>query len=140
MSVTIVLKGFDANKTINRLVDNPRVGIKMAETTAKFMRKYVPEDSGTLADSYITRPWEIHYLQTYAHYMFNGKVYGPNLPITKGGAVLGWYSIKNATKYPTGKPLQYTKPLATAHWDRPTQANCSVAIAQEMTNFIKGGF
>lgn len=134
MGVTIRIEGFNAQKTIDRIV-NDSVGTFMAETTAKHMRKYVPEDAGILATSYITRPFEIEYTQPYAHYMFEGEVYGPNYPIISDGVVTGWYSPSK--KFPTGKKIKYTKPLAQSHWDVPTQKNQSRKIASEVTGYLK---
>lgn len=107
----------------------------MANTVAKHMKKYVPEDTGILASSYTTKPWEIEYTQPYAHYQFEGEVYGPTYPIYSGGVLTGWYSPEK--KYPTGRKLQYTKPLAQDHWDKPTQENQGNKIAAEMTAYIK---
>lgn len=45
----------------------------------------------------------------YAHYMYAGIVYGPNIPQKDAqGNIIGWFSPKNKSKYPTGRKLQYT--------------------------------
>ncbi len=59
--------------------------------------------------------------KSYAHYMYVGEVYGPNLPIYKHGVLVGFYSIKDKKKTPTGRPIDYNKEfhmLATKEWDK----------------------
>lgn len=49
---------------------------------------------------------EIEYNTPYAHYQYEGIVYGPNIPIRDAqGNITGWYSPPK--KNPTGRPLQY---------------------------------
>ena len=45
----------------------------------------------------------------YAHYMYAGIVYGPNIPKKDAqGNIIGWFSPKDKPKHPTGRKLQYT--------------------------------
>lgn len=110
MSVTVRLEGFNSQKTIKRIVKNDRVGLFMAETTAKHMDKYVPADTLTLAQTRITRPWEIEFVQPYANRIFNGDSFNFSRDV---------------------------HPLATAHWDKVTEKNQGKKIASEVTEFIK---
>lgn len=49
---------------------------------------------------------EIEYNTPYAHYMYEGEVYGPNIPIKDSqGNITGWYSPPS--KHPTGEKLKY---------------------------------
>lgn len=49
---------------------------------------------------------EIEYNTPYAHYMYEGIVYGPNIPIKDSqGNITGWYSLPS--KHPTGEKLKY---------------------------------
>lgn len=137
MAVTVRLEGFNSQKTINRIVNNDKVGLFMAETIAKHMKKYVPEDEGILATSYFTRPWEVEYTQPYSHYMYEGEVYSPSFPIKQGDSIIGFYSEKGVKKHPTGRKLKYKKALATDHWDVPTQKNQGKKISKELTEFLK---
>ena len=58
---------------------------------------------------------EIEYNTPYAHYMYEGKVYGPNIPIRdEAGNVTGWYSPPN--KRPTGRSLTYHTAGTGDHW------------------------
>lgn len=51
----------------------------------------------------------------YAHYMYMGEVYGPNIPIRdEEGNVTGFYSPPE--KYPTDRPLTYHTPGTTGKW------------------------
>lgn len=58
---------------------------------------------------------EIEYNTPYAHYMYEGEVYGPNIPIRDaGGNITGWFSPPK--KHPTGRPLQYYTAGTGDHW------------------------
>lgn len=60
----------------------------------------------------------LEYNTPYARYQYEGKVYGPNIPIRDEvtGEIIGWWSPKH--KHPTGKSITY-HPEGTArgdHW------------------------
>ncbi len=58
---------------------------------------------------------EIGYNTPYAHYQYDGIVYGPNYPIRDAqGNITGWYSPPK--KYPTGRQLTYHTPGTTDHF------------------------
>lgn len=58
---------------------------------------------------------EIEYNTPYAHYQYEGIVYGPNIPIRDAqGNITGWYSPPK--KNPTGRKLQYHTPGTTDHF------------------------
>ena len=87
------------------------------ETCALHMDKYVPMRDGFLAGSERHTSDEIRYVTPYAHYMYEGKVMGPNIPIIRNGYIIGWWS-KGPKEY-TGKDIVYSggmHPLATSHW------------------------
>lgn len=51
----------------------------------------------------------------YAHYLYEGIVYSPNIPIKdKAGNIVGWFSPPS--KKPTGRSLTYGEPGTTDHW------------------------
>lgn len=112
MGVSIKLVGFNADKTLKRLVDNDKVGLFMAETCARYMDKYIPMDTGMLSQNYEIKPFEVKYNQPYAHRMF----YGTGLNFNKE-----------------------KHPLATAHWDVVTQNAKSSQISKEVQSFIERG-
>ena len=59
----------------------------------------------------------------YAHYVYEGVVYGPNFPIigfnwiTGERIVKGFYSKKGELKQPTGAQMNYYEWKAERHWD-----------------------
>ena len=58
---------------------------------------------------------EIEYNTPYAHYQYEGIIYGPNIPIRDAeGNITGWYSPPN--KHPTGRKLQYHTEGTGDHW------------------------
>lgn len=58
---------------------------------------------------------EIEYNTPYAHYQYEGEVYGPNIPIKDAeGNITGWWSPPK--KSPTGRKLQYHTPGTTDHF------------------------
>ena len=76
---------------------------------AQNVRVYVDDDNNGV----------VHYNSPYAHYQYEGIVYGPNYPITRNGEVEGYFSPPHKTK--TNRKLNHNKfrhPLATDHWDR----------------------
>lgn len=51
---------------------------------------------------------EIEWNTPYAHYQYEGEIYGPNIPIKdSAGNVTGWFSPKGKKKNPTGMPITY---------------------------------
>lgn len=57
----------------------------------------------------------LEYNTPYAHYQYEGIVYGPNIPIRDaGGNITGWYSPPS--KHPTGRPLTYHTAGTGDHW------------------------
>lgn len=92
----------------------------------RLYRPYVPYKEGVLYDQvHITGgngEGTIEHTAPYAHYAYEGVVYGPNVPITQGGAIVGWYSPESP-KRPTGAMLHYSG-MGSRHWDeaaKPTQ-------------------
>ena len=79
----------------------------------------IPFQQGALRNS-VTFPQgvyggEIEYNTPYAHYLYQGEVYGPNIPIRDAaGNITGWYSPPK--KNPTGRPLTYHTAGTGDHW------------------------
>lgn len=57
----------------------------------------------------------IEYNTPYAHYQYEGEIYGPNIPIYDGGGNLAGF-FSPSKKNPTGRPIQYHTPGTTDHW------------------------
>ena len=89
---------------------------------AKMCDPYVPMDEGYLSQSVHVFPEYIRYNGPYAHYMYVGMVYGPNIPIKdKAGNIIGWFSPPNQKKHPTGRQMTYDTEkhlLASREWDK----------------------
>lgn len=57
----------------------------------------------------------IEYNTSYAHMLYVGEVYGPNIPIKDSeGNITGWYSPPK--KHPTGREMQYHTPGTGKEW------------------------
>ncbi|MBR0411060.1 MAG: hypothetical protein IJI25_08680 [Eubacterium sp.] len=87
--------------------------------------QYVPFETGTLAKSPYSMTdigsGEVIYPGPYAHYLYYGEVYGPNIPIFEDdtGEPTGWFSPPGQEKHPTGRELHYSQdinPLAGSYW------------------------
>lgn len=59
----------------------------------------------------------IEYNTPYAHYQYEGLVYGPNIPVKDDdGNIVGWFSPPGKKKHPTGKKLEYHTAGTTDHF------------------------
>ncbi len=116
---TKIIWNVDINKRLQKDVHEKQ---KIVDSEClRYMDPYIPYDTGTLAKSAVIGTvigsGLIVQNTPYARYLYYGEVYGPNIPITTGGEVTGFYSP--AHKEPTGRPIQYntTKhPLAGKMW------------------------
>lgn len=64
---------------------------------------------------------EIEWNTPYAHYQYEGEVYGPNIPIRDAeGNIVGYFSPPS--KEPTGRHLTYQQPGTTDHWFEAAKA------------------
>lgn len=84
-----ILKSNNARKEMNQIILDAA-------------NKYIPTASGKLRESGYVYPSRIGWSAPYAHYQYQGEVYGPNIPVLIGGN-LAWRSPKH--KYPTGREL-----------------------------------
>lgn len=96
---------------VHKLI-NDRTQLFVAETCAKYMDKFVPMDSGTLAQSYTTEPKKVIYNAPYATHVYYGD----------------WMRFQKEKH-----------PLATARWDSAMKSAYGPQIAQEVTEFIRRG-
>ena len=119
-------------KKIIALTKNPYVLKQIADEAIKIITPYVPKDSGALQKSahviyhekQVQIVWGDRNVNTretatekYAHYQYEGVVYGPNIPMRINGA-MEWRSPKNKKKYrksPT-QYLVYKSTNAKRHW------------------------
>ena len=110
------------------------------------MDKYVPLDEGGLAyDSRIIETDMIIYQSPYAHYMYEGKVMGPNIPIKENGIIVGWFSPKDKPKYYTGQDIDYSKSVARGHtfagphWAKRMWTAEKDEVIKEVQDYISRG-
>ena len=105
--VSISTKDLPSKKTIEllKLLNDPDMYLEVNKIIAEAIKPYVPKKTGALQQSVVITPKEISWGVglDYAHYQYEGVVYGKNYPITKDGNIVGWYS--KGTKSPTTREL-----------------------------------
>lgn len=119
-------EGMRMSRNVDIQIDTRRIECNLKEAQKRLNMQIVddcaslvPFAQGTLRNS-VNYPQglyggEIAYDAPYAHYMYAGEVYGPNIPCKDAeGNITGWYSPPN--KNPTGKPLAYHAPGTDSHW------------------------
>lgn len=107
----------------------------------RLYRRYVPFKEGILYNQVrISGGKEegvIEHTAPYAHYMYEGMVYGPNYPIVQAGVVVGYYSPK-APKHPTGRRISY-RGTGTRHWDEAAQPTQGPLLIRSMQAYVDSG-
>lgn len=102
--------------------------------------QYCPWETGTLAKSAYSATQlgegKVIYPGPYAHYMYYGEIYGPNIPIfdDNTGEPTGFYSPPGRKKRPTGRQMQYAtdvNPLAGSFWFERMKADHKDDILKE---------
>ena len=124
------------------------VHLYLTKRCADHMVDYIPYDSGDLSEKLVDiEPGKITYNSPYAHYMYIGKVMGPNIPIKEDGIVVGWFSPKGKPKYYTGADIDYSKSIARGHlyagpyWDKRMWSAEKDEVISEVQAYMKrGGF
>ena len=105
--------------------------------------QYVPWDSGVLGKSAYGATQigsgKVVYPGPYAHYMYYGEVYGPNIPVFEddSGIPTRFFSRPGQKKHPTGRAIQYktdVNPLAGSFWFERMKADRMKDILQEAKN------
>lgn len=108
-------------------------------TAARFMEPYVPMQTGTLSQSPLIDTEGVTYDTPYAHYQYVGEVYGPNIPIMQGGAIVGWWSPPGQKKHPTGRAINYSAsyhPKAGPLWDERMMAEKADEFADDIKRYL----
>lgn len=111
----------------------------LASEVKRFCDPYVPFAQGTLKNSAIIAGdgSTITYPGPYAHYQYEGKAMGPNIPIIQGGQLTGFFS-RSPKRY-TGADLQYHgAPMRGPQWDKRMLADKSEELAQSLANYVGG--
>lgn len=106
------------------------------------IKRYMPFLTGmtykvTVTQTDIHKP-EIVTDTPYAHYLFKGEVYGPNIPRRENGVIVGWWSPP--VKHPTGRKLEYTRTeknsQAGSRWDKALSAAEGEALRADLQRYI----
>ena len=121
ISVYVDMSNLNLDKKIEHICHEEKSKLAVHNRLAEMCDPYVPMDSGTLAQTTRITSDGVTYSSPYAHYQYEGQVYGPNIPIIQDGIVVGWFSPPRKKKHPTGAEINYSKevhPLATSHWDK----------------------
>lgn len=104
---------------------------------------YCPHDEGVLENSPYTATargsGRIVWDTPYAHYLYFGQVYGPNIPVFEddSGVPTRWFSPPGQKKHPTGKFLTYKtdqNPNAGSFWVERMLADHRKDIVEEVAN------
>nr|WP_325297913.1 minor capsid protein [uncultured Dysosmobacter sp.] len=102
--------------------------------------QYAPWETGSMAKSAYAATQigsgQVRYPGPYAHYMYYGEVYGPNIPVFEddSGVPTRFFSPPGQKKHPTGRELQYSQdvnPLAGPFWFERMKADHLQDIIQE---------
>ena len=144
-----VFLDLDTEKLLSRfnLESGGKVQQAIDAAVIRYDMQYVPWDTGTLAKSpySVTNigSGEVIYPGPYAHYMYYGEVYGPNIPIFEddSGERTGWFSPPGREKSPTGRPIQYSpepNPLAGSFWFERMKADHLADILDEARKAVRG--
>lgn len=118
---------------------NDEVMLEIHNAFAKMCDPYVPMDEGVLAQSVIVEKDHIRYPGPYAHYQYVGEVYGPNIPITENGIIVGWFSPPGKKKHPTGRAINYGRekhPLASKEWDKAMMTDKGDVFTQQVKDIL----
>lgn len=138
MEITVDLSKLDFRGHADKIMNDDAFWTFAASEWHKLYLPYVPVDSGNLgAEQVVIRPKEIEHTAPYAHYQYEGIVYGPNYPIMEGGRVVGYYSKPN--KRPTGARLKYRNPKASAKWDQAAAGTQLPNLVASLQTYIDSG-
>lgn len=140
MSVEVKFKPANTIVADLGLNEGGRVHKFFTQTCAIHMDKYVPFDRGTLAKYKIYGFDTIAYEQPYAHYMYVGKVMGPNIPIKVNGVIVKWFS--KAPKYYTGADIVYNTTkheYAGPYWDKRMWSAEKDDVIEEVQRYVDRG-
>ena len=101
---------------------------------------YTPKETGNLINNVAMRPKEIEYVSPYAHYLYEGKVMGPNFPVTENGSVVGFFSSEDKKRY-TGKEIKFhnKNQLSSKEWDKAAMPVQEPKLIQALQDYVDAG-
>lgn len=125
---------------MQRLSPTDKLRLYAHQRLAFYCEPYVPMETGMLSQVVAITPESVEYRMPYAHYLYEGEVYGPNIPVKdEGGNITGYFSPPGQRKNPTGRALTYSKevhPLATDHWDQAAMAARLNDLIDDLQTYI----
>ncbi len=147
--LTLEMKAFLKESTPEQIME--RFGLQVGgpvqkvidKTVIDYNMQYCPWETGMLAKSAYGATQigsgKIVYPGPYAHYMYYGEVYGPNIPVfeDKSGEPARFFSPPGQKKHSTGRKLKYAtdvNPLAGSFWFERMKADRMQDIIQEAKN------
>lgn len=135
----------DIPKQLKR-VRSPKLWKYAAQQWHRLYKDYVPMDQGVLYNQVLFDSNEtegtITHTVPYAHYMYEGRVYGPNYPVAENDRVVGYFSQKGRPKKPTGRMLKYDQQKhskATRKWDQAAVPTQGPKLLHELQKFVDRG-
>lgn len=143
IKVNMTLETPDLIETFTDAINDPETMTEVHNTLFRYCDPYVPMRVGNLAQTVDITSECVWYKSPYAHYMYEGIVYGPNIPIYEGEGeakvIVGYYSIPGRKKQPTGKDIVYNHdqhPLADSHWDKRMMEDRGDEFTKEVSDII----
>lgn len=124
---------------LDALVDDQTM-MRVYKLLARMCEPYVPWQYGNLANTIEITPEYLRYVQEYAHYIYTGEIYGPNIPIIENGIIVDWRSPKGkGSKHPTDRPIQYSTSVhtnATSEWDKAMMREHGDEFTQQVKEIL----
>lgn len=113
-----------------------------AQEWHRLYKDYVPMKTGVLYNSVTIEPKTITHYVPYAHYIYEGRVYGPNYPITENGVVVGYFSQRNRRKKRMRRMLKFSRelhPKASRQWDKAAAPVQKPALIRTLQAYVDSG-
>ena len=114
----VVFNSTDVIKRRLNLEEEGKIQKFFTKACQKHMDKYVPYGDGNLRNEIEIGTDYVKYKVPYAHYMYVGKVMGPNIPKIENGVIVGWFSPKDKPKHYTGADITYHTGNTFSRWDK----------------------
>lgn len=114
----------------------------LASEVARFCDPYVPMSPGSgvhmkMQHAISQDGSTLTYPGPYAHYQYEGRAMGPNIPLIQGGQLVGFFS-RGPKRY-TGKTLQYHgAPMRGPKWDKRMLADKREELTQSIAQYVGG--
>lgn len=136
--------------TVSRIISmygfeaNGKTQLFVTEQARAYMEPYVPVLSHFLRNNVeiVNQGRGLKYPGPYAHYQYEGQLYVD--PVTGKGAFYsedhGFWSRPGVEKVPSGRPLKYRDPMASAHWDRAMMRNRGRAFIKSIQKWVDTEF